>query len=81
MSDHVNEMVMESYFNHAVENFGFDDDTAAEYAKMRFDNEGGPLTEAQTRSLVGAPTEENLEACVCGIPNCLDAYAHTTSGY
>lgn len=47
-------------------------------------------TEDQIRDMVGAPTiqEELAEQaryerneCVCGVINCSDEYAHTTSGY
>ena len=47
-------------------------------------------TEDQIRDMVGAPTiEEELaekaryerNECVCGVINCKDEYAHTTSGY
>ncbi len=48
------------------------------------------LTEDDIRSMVGAPSlAEEAEAekrasrneCVCGVINCSDEYAHTTSGY
>ena len=47
-------------------------------------------TEDQIRDMVGAPTiEEELaeqarherNECVCGVINCPEEYAHTTSGY
>ena len=37
MSNTVNTMIMESYFEHAIVNFGFSDDMAEDYAKMRFE--------------------------------------------
>ena len=40
------------------------------------------LTEAQVRDLVGAPTPEEEQTCVCGedIDECPDAYEHMTHG-
>lgn len=47
-------------------------------------------TEDQIRSMIGAPSvqEETAEQeraerneCVCGVINCADEYAHTTSGW
>jgi len=41
-----------------------------------------PLTEEQVRSIVGAPTREEEEQCVCGerLENCKDSYEHMTHG-
>jgi len=82
MSNHVNEMLLESYFEHAKVNFKLSDSQAEEYANMRFENEGGALTEAQMRSLMGAPTIEEENTCLCGEPldECPEAYVHVTSG-
>ena len=40
------------------------------------------LTEDQIRSMVGAPTREEEETCMCGDPidTCPDAYEHMTHG-
>lgn len=82
MSNAVNTMIMESYFEHAIVNYGFSDDMAEDYAKMRFENEGGPLSEGQIRSLMGAPDVDENELCMCGDPidECPDAYEHMTHG-
>ena len=82
MSNHVNEMLLESYFEHAKVNFNLPDDIAEDYANMRFENEGGALSEAQWRSLMGAPSIEEENTCLCGEPidECPDAYVHVTSG-
>ena len=42
-----------------------------------------PLPEAIVRDIVGAPTVEEEEHCVCGkrIEECDDAYDHMTNGY
>jgi len=82
MSNHVNEMMLESYFEHAKQNFNMSDDMAADYANMRFENEGAALSEAQIRSLMGAPSQEESETCLCGEPldDCPDSYEHVTSG-
>lgn len=48
------------------------------------------MNEDMIRDMVGAPTyQEELDEkarverneCVCGVINCPDEYAHTTSGY
>jgi len=41
------------------------------------------LTEAQIRDMVGAPTREEEEYCICGerLEDCKDGYVHMTSGY
>lgn len=82
MSNHVNEMLLESYFEHAKVNFNLPDDIAEDYANMRFENEGEALSEAQWRSLMGAPSIEEENTCLCGEPvdECPDAYVHVTSG-
>ena len=82
MSNHVNEMLLESYFQHAKQNFKMDDASAEQYAHMRFENEGEALSEAQVRSLVGAPSQEEEQTCMCGesIDTCPDAYSHMTQG-
>ena len=82
MSNHVNEILMESYFEHAKQNYGLNDDQAASYAQMRFENEGEALSESQMRSLMGAPTREEEEYCICGevLVDCKDGYLHMTSG-
>lgn len=43
----------------------------------------GTFTEAQIRDMVGAPTREEEEMCVCGehIDHCPDAYDHMTNGH
>lgn len=40
-------------------------------------------TESQIRDLVGAPTIEEEQFCICGkrIDKCEDSYVHMTSGY
>lgn len=40
------------------------------------------LTEDQIRSMVGAPSREEEEYCICGdkIDECKDAYVHMSSG-
>ena len=40
------------------------------------------LTEEQIRSMVGAPSREEEEYCICGdkIDECKDAYVHMSSG-
>lgn len=40
------------------------------------------LTEDQVRAMVGAPTREEEEYCICGdkIDECKDAYVHMSSG-
>ena len=40
------------------------------------------LTEDQVRSMMGAPTREEEEYCICGdkIEDCPDGYVHMTSG-
>ena len=40
-------------------------------------------TEAQIRDMVGAPTIEEDELCICGEPleTCKEAYEHMTMGY
>lgn len=40
------------------------------------------LTEDQIRSMVGAPTREEEETCMCGDPiaTCPDSYEHMTHG-
>ena len=40
------------------------------------------LTEDQIRDMVGAPTLEEEEYCICGdkIEDCPDGYVHMTSG-
>lgn len=82
MSNTVNTMIMESYFEHAKQNFGLSDDMAEDYAKMRFENEGEALTETQMRNLMGAPDESENDICMCGEPidTCPDAYGHMTHG-
>lgn len=39
-------------------------------------------TEDQVRAIVGAPTKEEEETCMCGDPidTCPDAYEHMTHG-
>jgi len=39
-------------------------------------------TEAQIRDMVGAPTREEEEYCICGdkLVDCKDGYIHMTSG-
>ena len=41
-----------------------------------------PLSEAEVRDIVGAPTREEEEYCICGdkIDECDDAYVHMSSG-
>ena len=41
------------------------------------------LTEAEVRDLVGAPTQEEEEHCICGErpEDCKDSYEHMTQGY
>jgi len=41
-----------------------------------------PMTEAEVRDLVGAPTIEEQETCACGDPvdTCPDNYEHMTHG-
>jgi len=75
-------MLMESYFEHAQHNYGLNDDQAADYAKMRFENEGGALSEGQMRSLMGAPDIDEEGTCMCGenLNDCEDAYTHMTHG-
>jgi len=40
------------------------------------------LTEAQVRSLVGAPSQEESETCMCGkkLNECDESYEHMTHG-
>ena len=40
------------------------------------------FTEEQIRAMVGAPTIEESETCLCGEPldKCPDSYVHMTSG-
>ena len=47
--------------------------------KMALENK---LTEAQIRDMVGAPTPEEEQTCVCGedIDVCPEAYEHMTHG-
>lgn len=82
MSNHVNEMLMESYFEHAQQNYGLSEDQAVDYAKMRFENEGEALSEGQMRSLMGAPDIDEEGTCMCGenLNDCDDAYSHMTHG-
>ena len=82
MSNPINDMLLENYFEHAKQNFNMDDASAEQYAQMRFENEGDALSEAQIRDLVGAPTKEEQETCMCGDPvdTCPDAYSHMTQG-
>ena len=44
--------------------------------------DGVELTEDQVRSIVGAPTREEEETCMCGEPiaTCPDSYEHMTHG-
>jgi len=39
-------------------------------------------TEDQIRAMVGAPSTDEMETCLCGEPidECPDSYAHVTSG-
>lgn len=41
-----------------------------------------PLTEAEVRDLVGAPTLEEEEHCICGerLEDCKEGYEHMTHG-
>jgi hypothetical protein len=41
-----------------------------------------PLSEAEVRSIVGAPTPEEEQTCSCGedVNTCPDAYEHMTHG-
>jgi hypothetical protein len=41
-----------------------------------------PLSEAEVRDIVGAPTLEEEEHCVCGerLEECKDSYSHMTHG-
>jgi len=41
-----------------------------------------PLTEDQVRNIVGAPTREEEEYCMCGkkLENCNEGYEHMTHG-
>jgi len=41
-----------------------------------------PLTEDQIRNIVGAPTREEEEYCMCGkkLENCDEGYEHMTHG-
>ena len=41
------------------------------------------LTEAEVRDLVGAPTQEEEEHCICGerLEDCKEGYEHMTQGY
>lgn len=43
---------------------------------------GHVFSEAQIRDLVGAPTEQESEYCMCGevLNKCTDAYEHMTHG-
>jgi len=43
---------------------------------------GGALSEAQIRSLVGAPSIEESETCMCGeaLASCPNSYEHMTHG-
>lgn len=42
----------------------------------------GTFTEAEVRDLVGAPTQEEEEHCICGerLEDCKEGYVHMTSG-
>jgi len=82
MSNHVNEILLESYFDYAKVNYNMSDDMATDYANMRFENEGEALSEGQIRSLMGAPTIEESETCMCGLKldKCPDSYGHMTHG-
>jgi hypothetical protein len=62
-----------------------------ESAKLLAQQTGGKLNAEDVLNLAQygttnpmdfAPVEEEVEGvCICGIVNCPDAYAHTTSGY
>lgn len=41
-----------------------------------------PLSEAEVRDIVGAPTKEEEEHCICGerLEDCKDGYEHMTHG-
>ena len=54
-------------------------DVLAELSKLTIRK---PLSEAQVRDIVGAPTREEEEYCICGerIEECKDGYVHMTSG-
>lgn len=41
-----------------------------------------PLSEAEIRDMVGAPTREEEEHCICGdrLVDCKDGYEHMTHG-
>jgi hypothetical protein len=55
-------------------------DVLAELSKLTIRK---PLSESQVRDMVGAPTIEEDEHCVCGkrTEECDDAYDHMTHGY
>ena len=55
-------------------------DVLAELSKLTIRK---PLSESQVRDMVGAPSPEEEETCMCGehIDQCPDAYDHMTHGY
>jgi len=50
---------------------------------IELSNQGRRFTEAEVRSIVGAPSREEEETCMCGerIDDCPDSYSHMTQGY
>lgn len=57
-------------------------ETAALLAECSVRDGEQKFTEAQIRSMVGAPSREEEEVCICGdeINDCSESYAHMTSG-
>lgn len=50
---------------------------------IELSNKGQRFTEAQVRSIVGAPTREEEETCMCGkmMDECSESYEHMTHGF
>lgn len=60
----------------------FDQDSAKLLAECSVRDGEQRYTEDQIRDMVGAPTREEEEMCLCGekLDGCKDAYIHVTSG-
>ena len=50
---------------------------------IELSNQGRRFTESEVRSIVGAPTQQEEETCMCGelLAKCPDAYDHMSHGF
>jgi len=76
-------MSKELYNNNMAERFEPTNEFAKLLAEQSIRDGEQRYTEADIRAMVGAPSREEEEMCMCGkhISQCPDAYDHMTHGY